>query len=103
VSVTLVNAAANRTPARNQLPLSDPSLLLTTRRSLCNCSERVSQRMVLRSATRYESKKEEEVRLFSKSLSEYFAFQRGLIILISLVGLTRLTLSLADVSDSIVK
>jgi len=41
--------------------------------------------------------------MFGKSWSEYFAFQRALMIVIVVVGLARLALSLAGVSDSIVK
>jgi hypothetical protein len=41
--------------------------------------------------------------MFGKSFSEYFAFQRVLMIVIVVVGLARLGLSLAGVSDSIVK
>src|SRR5688572_8750348 len=41
--------------------------------------------------------------MFGKSLSEYFAFQKTLMIVIVVVGLTRLALSLGGVSDSIAK
>jgi len=43
------------------------------------------------------------VRVFHKTLSEYFAFQRAIMVLILAVGLARLLLSLAGVSDSVVK
>ena len=41
--------------------------------------------------------------IFGKSVSEYFAFQKAIVILIILVGLGRLTLSLAGFPTSIVK
>src|SRR5262249_5187961 len=43
------------------------------------------------------------VKIFNKTFSEYFAFQRAIMILILAVGFTRLLLSLAGVSDSIAK
>ena len=43
------------------------------------------------------------MRVFHKTLSEYFAFQRAIMVLILAVGLARLLLSLAGVSDSVVK
>ena len=43
------------------------------------------------------------MKIFSKSILEYFAFQKAIMILILVVGLLRLGLSLAGVSDSIVK
>ena len=43
------------------------------------------------------------MRVFHKTLSEYFAFQRTIMILIVAVGFVRLFSSLAGVSDSIVK
>lgn len=43
------------------------------------------------------------MKIFGKSLSEYFAFQRTLMIVIVVVGLVRLGLSLAGVSDAIAK
>jgi hypothetical protein len=43
------------------------------------------------------------VKVLGKTTSEYFAFQRAIMILIIVVGLTRLLLSLTGVDDSIVK
>ena len=43
------------------------------------------------------------MRVFHKTLSEYFAFQRAIMVLILAVGFARLLLSLAGVSDSVVK
>ena len=43
------------------------------------------------------------MRVFHKTLSEYFAFQRAIMVLILAVGLARLLWSLAGVSDSVVK
>ena len=43
------------------------------------------------------------MRIFHKTLSEYFAFQRAIMVLILAVGFARLLLSLAGVSDSVVK
>ncbi len=43
------------------------------------------------------------MKIFGKSVSEYFGFQRTLMIVIIAVGIIRLVLSLAGFSDSIVK
>ena len=43
------------------------------------------------------------MKVFHKSLSEYFEFQRVIMILILAVGFARLLLSLAGVTDSIAK
>ena len=43
------------------------------------------------------------MKIFGKTVSEYFAFQRGLMIVIVVVGLARLTLSLSGVSDAVTK
>jgi hypothetical protein len=43
------------------------------------------------------------VKVFQKTLSEYFLFQRTIMILILAVGFVRLVSSLAGVSDSVVK
>ena len=44
-----------------------------------------------------------KVKIFNKTLSDYFSFQRAIMILIIAVGLLRLVLSLAGGSDSVVK
>ena len=43
------------------------------------------------------------MKIFGKPVSDYFAFQKGILILILLVGLGRLGLSLAGVSSDVVK
>src|SRR5262245_11628242 len=43
------------------------------------------------------------MKIFGKPLSDYFAFQKGILILILLVGLGRLGLSLAGVSSDVAK
>lgn len=43
------------------------------------------------------------MRVFDKTLSEYFAFQRAIMVLILAVGFARLLLTLAGVSDAVVK
>ncbi len=43
------------------------------------------------------------MKVFGKSISEYFAFQKIIMILILVVGITRLALSVAGLPDSIVK
>jgi hypothetical protein len=42
------------------------------------------------------------LKIFDKTIAEYFAFQKAIVILILIVGLLRLTLSLAGLPDSIV-
>src|SRR5262245_12895510 len=43
------------------------------------------------------------MKIFGKPLADYFAFQKGILILVLLVGFGRLGLSLAGVSDDVVK
>jgi|SRR5690349_7483246 len=43
------------------------------------------------------------MRIFGKSLSEYFGFEKVILALIAIVGIVRLALSLGGVSNSVVK